>query len=530
MVFLVLAVLASLTVGSTGGGVPVLPTCEEVEPKIAFMALDIDGAYGFGHVAFGYQLDDGSFVVYSFGPNGSAGIFPGPGQLDETAHPLNDIYAVGEYLEKNGYETYKKFLVTAPDIPAAEGTIDSNRNNKYFWNAAGVAPPNTDNCLTFAINVLDSYGANPPPIDGDAPPTAYYNNLESSAVSTTPVRQLPTNEVQPADVSDSPAVDALSIGLPYGSKDAPATDVLPLGSNAHTVASEESKPITLTLYVHDGSSSGPVVPGSLVTGHDGSGNIFEQTVDSNGYVTITGDPGNWFFTVVSDGFEANTWSQSLTETGARHSFLEEAQDSPSFGGSDAKESSDIPTLYPTHIPPPDELDTKESSDIPTLYPTHIPPPDEPDTEARPVRQLSTLGAQSSGVPFVAQSNDTPVPQLSGSGFSKLPQSGAKESSELASFGSTPKGMDSSTHLLPKSSEQGLSELGSFGSVPKGMGSRRPTEGQSWRGTGGYYYNPETAGSTGSTSGYADIASIQARIEAAFQTTEFRDALFNYANS
>lgn len=91
------------------------------------------------------------------------------------------------------------------------------------------------------------------------------------------------------------------------------------------LSSETLKQITLILYIHNGSSIGPIIPGSLVTGHDGSGNSFQQTVDSSGYVIIIGDPGTWFFTVISEGYVTNTWSQPITETCTRNAFLEPEQ-------------------------------------------------------------------------------------------------------------------------------------------------------------------------------------------------------------
>ncbi|UEC43178.1 MAG: putative Chitosanase [Methanothrix sp.] len=47
--------------------------------------------------------------------------------------------------------------------------------------------------------------------------------------------------------------------------------------------------------------------------------------------------------------------------------------------SNIRESSSVPTLYPTTSPPPDESIIGESSSIPTLYPTTSPPPYESET-------------------------------------------------------------------------------------------------------------------------------------------------------
>jgi hypothetical protein len=77
----------------------------------------------------------------------------------------------------------------------------------------------------------------------------------------------------------------------------------------------------LTLYVHDGGRNGPVIPSTQVTGHDGSGNNFQQTTDSNGYATITGDTGTWSFSASASGYETNNWDQEITETDTKDAYL-----------------------------------------------------------------------------------------------------------------------------------------------------------------------------------------------------------------
>jgi hypothetical protein len=80
--------------------------------------------------------------------------------------------------------------------------------------------------------------------------------------------------------------------------------------------------VTLTLYVHENSDSGPVLSEVQVTGQDGAGVSFSQTTNSNGYVTITGTPGTWSFTVFRTGYQTNSWSQSITTTYEKHAYLQ----------------------------------------------------------------------------------------------------------------------------------------------------------------------------------------------------------------
>ena len=80
-------------------------------------------------------------------------------------------------------------------------------------------------------------------------------------------------------------------------------------------------PVTLTLYVHEGSTSGPVISGATVAGTDAAGNSFNKVTNSAGYVTISGTPGTWSFTASKSGYNTNSWSQSITSTSTKDAYL-----------------------------------------------------------------------------------------------------------------------------------------------------------------------------------------------------------------
>ncbi|MEM3486376.1 MAG: PKD domain-containing protein [Candidatus Methanomethyliaceae archaeon] len=84
----------------------------------------------------------------------------------------------------------------------------------------------------------------------------------------------------------------------------------------------ENSTVTLTLYVHEGSATGPVIAGAKVQGQDGGGNTFDQTTNDSGYVALTGVAGTWQFTVSKSGYKTNSWSQAITETCTKHAYLE----------------------------------------------------------------------------------------------------------------------------------------------------------------------------------------------------------------
>jgi len=80
-------------------------------------------------------------------------------------------------------------------------------------------------------------------------------------------------------------------------------------------------PVTLTLFVHSGSASGPVLSGAKVTGQYADGTTFSQTTNASGYVTLTGAPGTWSFTATDAGFPTNVWSQSISATETKDAYL-----------------------------------------------------------------------------------------------------------------------------------------------------------------------------------------------------------------
>ena len=79
--------------------------------------------------------------------------------------------------------------------------------------------------------------------------------------------------------------------------------------------------VTLILFVHENTTAGPVIVGARVTGQDGAGNSFDQTVNTSGYVTVTGALGTWSLTVSKTGYDAKSWSQPITATETRHTYL-----------------------------------------------------------------------------------------------------------------------------------------------------------------------------------------------------------------
>ena len=82
------------------------------------------------------------------------------------------------------------------------------------------------------------------------------------------------------------------------------------------------QPIRLTLSVHDGSRTGPLLQGVRVTGLDGGGTRFDTTTDATGAVIIAGDPGEWQFAASRGGYETASWSLSVISDSRQDAFLQ----------------------------------------------------------------------------------------------------------------------------------------------------------------------------------------------------------------
>jgi len=79
--------------------------------------------------------------------------------------------------------------------------------------------------------------------------------------------------------------------------------------------------VALTIYVHEGDMNGTMLSGVTIIGADAAGNIFDGVTDSNGIVTITGQPGTWQFTFVKEGYETVNLYYDVTETGEANAYL-----------------------------------------------------------------------------------------------------------------------------------------------------------------------------------------------------------------
>jgi len=79
--------------------------------------------------------------------------------------------------------------------------------------------------------------------------------------------------------------------------------------------------IQVTLYMHDGSTYGDVIPGMQITGQDGNGVPFYKITDSTGAISLSGAPGTWQFSAVKDGYDAKSWSNYISISKTLEGYL-----------------------------------------------------------------------------------------------------------------------------------------------------------------------------------------------------------------
>ena len=84
------------------------------------------------------------------------------------------------------------------------------------------------------------------------------------------------------------------------------------------VTNTGTQKVILTLKIHDGDINGVLLSDAQVTGVDATtgDNIFTGSTDSNGIVTISGNPGTWRLTISKVGYDTAIFDYEVTGTRA----------------------------------------------------------------------------------------------------------------------------------------------------------------------------------------------------------------------
>lgn len=97
--------------------------------------------------------------------------------------------------------------------------------------------------------------------------------------------------------------------------------MLILGGMILPVLSQE--PVSLTVYVHEGSLNGALLSDATVSGQDAIGNQFVETTNSSGVAVVQGLPGTWQFAFHKVGYDPIFLNYSVTSTDEAAAYLEE---------------------------------------------------------------------------------------------------------------------------------------------------------------------------------------------------------------
>lgn len=101
--------------------------------------------------------------------------------------------------------------------------------------------------------------------------------------------------------------------------------------------------VALTIYIHNGDLNGTMLSDVQVTGQDAAGKSFQGFTDSNGAVTVEGQPGTWQFNFTKEGYDPLSLSYDVTQTDVAAAYLEEtdmSQDEVVYSQPDQQLGSD----------------------------------------------------------------------------------------------------------------------------------------------------------------------------------------------
>ena len=71
-----------------------------------------------------------------------------------------------------------------------------------------------------------------------------------------------------------------------------------------------------------------LISGVTVTGSDAEGKSFSQQTNSNGYVTLSGKPGNWQFTIAKSGYTTKPWTSDILQTKTMQAYFDAKTTTP----------------------------------------------------------------------------------------------------------------------------------------------------------------------------------------------------------
>lgn len=341
--------------------IEIVPVCSQPN-GMAIIAVRTTAVGSLGHVGVGFQNDDGTWTIGAVENSGGSpvvldqkGLMGTEIGASDGQSPFSDNDA---WVEQNldlkdaeakfrslGYDGFKIIQVSDPNPGNANSVIKDLPKRGY--NVV------TNNCLSATIDVLNGFGVKNLPFQiAHVAPNDYYANVKGEEYLWDSSKNTYTNLITGSALADNPSTDdeetsstsAKSVSLSIKELMAASISKVRLQELVHSnpeSVNQLSSQVALTLYVRDGSASGPIIPDARVNGQDGAGKTFEQTFDSINYVTIKGTPGTWSFSASANGYETNNWDEEITGSCTKNAFLQmvDAQDDEKTSSTSAKSSS-----------------------------------------------------------------------------------------------------------------------------------------------------------------------------------------------
>ncbi len=98
-------------------------------------------------------------------------------------------------------------------------------------------------------------------------------------------------------------------------------------SKTENVSTPIPESVTVTLCVHEDTKLADLIEGVEITGNDNAGVKFHRIAPS-GCEEISGEPGNWYFTIFKVEYKPESWSQNITSSKRLDAFFSELANPP----------------------------------------------------------------------------------------------------------------------------------------------------------------------------------------------------------
>ena len=142
-------------------------------PGTALILSRRSSAFHLGHVAWGYEREDGGrrFITFGSVEDSKGYPFAPPSRMEfwTLTTPVTRLERAVDRLRRLGYDSFKAWSVAEPDPMAADRAAERQATHPYLVV--------TNNCLDSVHHVLHAYGAREPHVHELSHPLTWIPNL-----------------------------------------------------------------------------------------------------------------------------------------------------------------------------------------------------------------------------------------------------------------------------------------------------------------------------------------------------------------